>query len=65
MVRVFTVFAVLFSSIFTLIWLASFTGYFDKARVKRIRRVGLVASATIFFTVAAVGLIFGLEHTIF
>lgn len=63
--RAFVVFAVLFSTIFTLIWLASFTGYFDKARVKRIRRVVMVAGIAIFFTIAVVVFIFGLEHTIF
>ena len=65
MIRAFIVFALLFGGIFSLIWLASFTGYFDKARVKRILRVVMVAAATIFFTIAAVAFIFGLEHTVF
>lgn len=65
MFRPFLIFAAVFGMIFAVIWAASFTGYFDKARVQRITRVAVVGAVTAFFTIAVVIFLLGLEHTIF
>lgn len=65
MVRTFLLFGCLFGLIFCLIWAASFTNYFDKARVRKIGRVFAITAGAILIAFAVITFLFALEHTVF
>lgn len=55
-------FFLLFAGAFTLVWLAGFTKFFDRARLRRLLKITGIGVVALFLTMVAAALLINIDH---